>query len=140
MLRVEIPKPNGGLRFTRYADDCLIFVGSKAATIRVMHSVTRYIERKLGLKVNVEKSKITRPSGLKYLGFGYWKDPRDKVWKARHHKISVKRFWDRIRDLITRKWSVNLDYRIKKLNEVIRGWINYFKIGSMKSNLKKLSE
>ena len=128
------------LRFTKYADDCLIFTSSRAAATRVMHSITRFIEWKLGLKVNAQKSRISRPSSIKYLGFGYWKDPKEKVWKARPHKTSVQKFWDRIRDLTTRKWSVSLDYRIKKLNEVIRGWINYFRIGSMKNKLQKLSE
>ncbi|MDY2927642.1 reverse transcriptase domain-containing protein, partial [Anaerococcus sp.] len=52
---------------TRYADDCLIFVGSKAAATRVMHSITRFIENKLGLKVNAEKSKITRPNKISWI-------------------------------------------------------------------------
>lgn len=128
------------LRYTRYADDCLIFVKSKAAATRVMHSITRFIEKKLGLKVNAEKSKITKPSGIKYLGFGYWKDNKTNTWKARVHETSFKRFKDKIKKLTTRNWSVSLDYRIKKINEVTRGWINYFKIASMKSKLKRFSE
>ena len=59
-----------GLHFVRYADDCVIAVGSSAAASRVMHSITGWIERKLGLKVNMTKTKVTKPSGLKYLGFG----------------------------------------------------------------------
>ncbi|MDU7560231.1 MAG: reverse transcriptase domain-containing protein, partial [Finegoldia magna] len=128
------------LRYTRYADDCLIFVGSKAAATRVMHSVTRFIENKLGLKVNAEKSKITRPSKIKYLGFGYWKDNKTNQWRARVHETSFNRFKDKIKNLTTRKWSVPFDYRIKKLNEVTRGWINYFRIADMKSKLKRFSE
>lgn len=128
------------LRYTRYADDCLIFVKSKAAATRVMHSITRFIENKLGLKVNAEKSKITKPSGIKHLGFGYWKDNKTNQWKARVHETSFKRFKDKIKTLTTRKWSVSFDYRIKKINEVTRGWINYFKIASMKSKLKAFSE
>ena len=87
-----------------------------------MHSVTRFIEKKLGLKVNAEKSKITKPSGIKYLGFGYWKDNKANEWKARVHETSFKRFKDKIKTLTTRKWSVSFDYRIKKLNEVTRGF------------------
>lgn len=131
---------NRGLRFTRYADDCLIFVGSRAAATRVMHSITRYIENKLGLKVNAEKSKITRPSKIKYLGFGYWKDRKSKTWKARPHQKSVKKLWQRLKILTQRKESMNFRERLDKLNEVIRGWINYFRIGSMKSKMKKISE
>lgn len=55
-----------------------------------MHSITKYIENKIGLKVNTEKSKITRPSKIKYLGFGYWKDKKSKTWKARAHQKSVE--------------------------------------------------
>ena len=128
------------LRYTRYADDCLIYVRSKAAATRVMHSITRFIEKKLGLKVNAKKSKITRPSGVKYLGFGYWKDNKANKWKARVHETSFKRFKDKIKKLTTRKWSVSLDYRIKKINEVTRGWINYFKIANMTSKIKRFSE
>ena len=62
-----------GLRFVRYADNCIITVASSAATNRVMHTVTSWIERKLGLKVNATKTKVTKPSKLKYLGFGFVK-------------------------------------------------------------------
>lgn len=65
-----------GLRFVRYADDCVIAVKSEASAKRVMYSITDWIERKLGLKVNAEKTHITRPSKLKYLGFGFFKESR----------------------------------------------------------------
>ena len=61
-----------GLRFTRYADDCIIVVQSEKAANRVMESITKFIEKKLGLKVNIEKSKIARPNQVKYLGFGFY--------------------------------------------------------------------
>lgn len=128
------------LRFTRYADDCLIFVGSRAAATRVMHSITRFIEKKLDLKVDAEKSRVSRPSNLKYLGFGYWKDSKAGEWKVRPHENSINKFWKRLKELTKRRWSINFDYRLKKLNEVIRGWINYFRIGSMKAKLTRLSE
>ncbi|WP_242024703.1 reverse transcriptase domain-containing protein, partial [Streptococcus agalactiae] len=79
-----------GLRFVRYADDCVITVGSEAAAKRVMHSVSSYIEKRLGLKVNMTKTKIVRPNKLKYLGFGFWKSP--KGWKCRPHQDSVQSF------------------------------------------------
>lgn len=128
------------LRFVRYADDCVIAVGSSAAANRVMHTITGWIERKLGLKVNTTKTKVTRPSGLKYLGFGFWKNSKDGQWKARPHQDSVSKFKRKIKELTKRSWSVTMDLRILKLNEVIRGWINYFKIGVMKQKLKDIDE
>jgi group II intron reverse transcriptase/maturase len=128
------------LRFVRYADDCVITVGSSAAANRVMHTITDWIERKLGLKVNMTKTKVTRPSGLKYLGFGFWKDSKDGQWKARPHQDSVSKFKRKLKELTKRSWSVTMDLRILKLNEIIRGWINYFKIGGMKQKLKDIDE
>ena len=111
---------------------------SKAAATRVMYSITSWIERKLGLKVNATKTKITTPSKLKYLGFGFWKDKTE--WKARPHESSVEKFKRKLKQLCKRSWSVDLTYRIKKINEVTRGWINYFRIGSMKQKLKSIDE
>lgn len=129
---------NRGQRFTRYADDCVIVVKSRAAATRVMYSITGWIERKLGLKVNATKTHITPPSRLKYLGFGFWKDKDG--WKARPHEDSVEKFKRKLKHLCKRKWSVDLTYRIKKINEVTRGWINYFRIGSMKQKLQSIDE
>ena len=127
-----------GLHFVRYADDCVIAVGSSAAANRVMHTITSWIERKLGLKVNMTKTKVTRPSNLKYLGFGFWKDKKE--WKSRPHQESVQKFVRKLKALTKRNWSVSMDYRIEKLNQVIRGWINYYRIGSMKQNLTRIDE
>ena len=127
-----------GLHFVRYADDCVIAVGSSAAANRVMHTITKWIEKKLGLKVNAAKTKVTTPSKLKYLGFGFWKDAEG--WKARPHKDSIKRFERKLKQLTKRSWSVSMDCRIEKINQVIRGWINYFRIGSMKAALTRIDE
>ena len=127
-----------GLHFVRYADDCVIAAGSSTAANRVMHTVTSWIERKLGLKVNMTKTKVTKPGRLKYLGFGFWKDAEG--WKTRPHQDSVLKFKRVLKQLTKRSWSVNMDYRIERLNQVIRGWINYFRIGSMKTALQKIDE
>ena len=129
-----------GLHFVRYADDCVIAVGSSAAANRVMHTVTKWIEKKLGLRVNMTKTKVTRPIDLKYLGFGFWKDRKDNMWKARPHQDSVARFKRKLKKLTSRRWSVNMDDRIDMLNAVIRGWINYFRMGSMKAVLTRIDE
>ena len=128
------------LNFVRYADDCVIVVKSHASANRVIHSITSWIERKLGLKVNMTKTHITTPNKLKYLGFGLWKDNSDHKYKARPHEDSIQKFKRALKKLCERKWSVDLAYRIKKLNEVIRGWINYFALGSMKKCISKIDE
>ena len=127
-----------GLDFVRYADDCIIMVGREQAAKRVMKSVTRYLEEKLGLKVNVSKSKVDKPGGIKYLGFGFYYDGLAKQYKARPHPKSVARFKARMRKLTCRSWGVSNRWKIEKLNQLIQGWINYFKIGSMKKLCKQL--
>ncbi|VKF24632.1 reverse transcriptase/maturase, group FT II introns [Streptococcus pneumoniae] len=127
-----------GLRFVRYADDCVITVGSEAASKRVMYSVSRFIEKRLGLKVNMTKTKITRPRELKYLGFGFWKS--SDGWKSRPHQDSVRRFKFKLKKLTQRKWSIDLTRRIEQLNLSIRGWINYFSLGNMKSIVASIDE
>ena len=126
------------LHFVRYADDCVIAVGSNAAANRVMGSMTKWIEKKLGLKVNMSKSKVTKPSRLKYLGFGFWKSKDG--WKTKPHQDSMSRFERKLRQLTGRSWSVSMDYRIRRLNQVIRGWINYFRMGNMKAALTRIDE
>ena len=121
-----------GLRYARYADDCVIAVGSSASANRVMHTITTWIERKLGLKVNATKTHVSRPSKLKYLGFGFYKNPQTGKWASRPDESSVEKFTRKLKQLCKRSWSISMDKRISLLNPVIRGWINYFAIGSMK--------
>lgn len=124
--------------FVRYADDCIIMVGSRQAAERVMKSITRYIEEKLGLKVNASKSKIDKPKGIKYLGFGFYYDSFAKEYRAKPYAKSVEKFKAKMKKLTCRSWGVDNAYKVKKLNELIRGWINYFKIGSMKGLCERL--
>lgn len=131
---------NRGLNFVRYADDCIIAVKSRTSANRVMKSVTKWIQNKLGLKVNVEKSKVTRPSKLKFLGFGFYYNSNNKAWMSRPHEDSVLKFKRKLKKWTRRNWSMNFRERIKKLNEVIRGWINYFSISSMKTHMRKIDE
>lgn len=126
------------LRYVRYADDCVIAVRSEASAKRVMYSITGWIERKLGLKVNAEKTKITRPSNLKYLGFGFYKDSKVKEWKCRPHKDSVQKFKRTLKKLTNRSQSMAFAVRIQRLNWAIRGWINYFALSSMKTTMNDI--
>ena len=127
-----------GLNFTRYADDCVIAVRSEASAKRVMRTITDWIQRKLGLKVNMTKTKITPPSKLKYLGFGFYKDSKIKEWKCRPHEDSVKKFKSKLKMLTVRKWSIRFVDRVKRINQVTRGWINYFAIASMKTAMTEI--
>ena len=127
-----------GLDFVRYADDCIIMVGSRQAAERVMKSVTRFIEEKLGLKVNASKSKIDRPKGIKYLGFGFYYDSFAKEYRAKPHIKAVAKFKAQMKELTRRSWDVSNSFKVQKLNQLIRGWVNYFKIGSMKGVCERL--
>ena len=127
-----------GLNFVRYADDCIIMVGSEMSAKRVMRNLTKFIEEKLGLKVNMTKSKVDRPRSLKYLGFGFYFDSRAHQFKAKPHAKSVAKFKVRMKQLTCRSWGVSNSYKVQKLNELIRGWINYFRIGSMKTLCEKM--
>lgn len=129
-----------GLRYVRYADDCVIAVSSEASAKRVMHSITKWIERVLGLKVNATKTHVCRPSKLKYLGFGFYKSPQTKQWTARPHETSMQKFQRKLKKLCKRSWSISMTERITLLNYVIRGWINYFSIGAMKCKMEKIDE
>jgi RNA-directed DNA polymerase len=131
---------NRGLPFVRYADDALIFVKSEKAANRVMESIMRFIENKLGLIVNVEKSKISRPKDLKFLGFGYYYDFKNDNYQAKPHFTSIQKFQRKLRKLTKRNWSVPLDYRILKLKQVILGWVNYFRIASMKKAMTEIDK
>ena len=122
-----------GLNFVRYADDCLILVKSEKAAKRVMKSMTKYLEETLGLKVNVTKSKVERPSGIKFLGFGFFWDKNAYQFKAKPHQISIMRVKEKLKRLTRRSWSVSFDYRLKKLKQLIIGWVNYFKIAKMRT-------
>ena len=126
-----------GLHFTRYADDTIILVKSEKAANRVMTSITHYIEKKLGLKVNMTKTKICKPNDLKYLGFGFYKG---KEWNSIPHIDSKMKFQRKLKSPTKRSESISLDTRFERLNWLIRGWVNYFKISKMKYFLIQLDK
>lgn len=113
---------------------CIILVKSEKAANRVLTSITKFIEKKLGLKVNAEKSKVTRPTKTKYLGFSFWKSSKGQ-WKPKPHLKSYQKLIRKLKQLTDRSWSISLDNRIKKINYVVRGWINYFRIANMKQKI-----
>lgn len=131
---------NRGLKFVRYADDCIILVKSEMAARRVMRSVTRFIEEKLGLTVNAHKSKITKPNDpdMKFLGFGFFQDFQSDLYKAKPHQTAVESFKYKLKQLTRKNWSVDTLYQVERINQLVRGWVNYFKIGYMKKILGKI--
>lgn len=126
-----------GLRFVRYADDCNIFVASKRAGTRVMESVTRYVEGKLKLKVNREKSAVDRPWKRKFLGFSFLSDKKATICLAPQ---TLSRFKDRVRKLTNRTRSMSMENRIMQLNRYMIGWIGYFRLASAKSHCEKFDQ
>lgn len=126
------------LRFVRYADDCNIYVGSEKAANRVMKSITKFIEKKLGLIVNASKSKVGRPRDIKFLGFGYYYDAKEKRYEVKPHEVSIQKFKRKLKRLTKRSWGISLDKRLLKLKQLIKGWVNYFRIAKMKTILNKI--
>ncbi|MCR5350684.1 MAG: hypothetical protein K6E20_06815 [Acholeplasmatales bacterium] len=116
----------------RYADDCNIFVRTDVSAERVMKSVTSWLERKLFLKVSATKTKITRPTNSNFLGFTFWKNGDE--WKCKPGNDRKAKLYEKIKVVLKRKHAVSrpLAITFTKLNQIIRGWINYFRIGSMK--------
>ncbi len=129
-----------GLKFVRYADDCNIYVGSEKAANRVMESITTFIEKKLGLIVNASKSKTGKPQDIKYLGFGYFYDSKNERYGVKPHELSLKKFIRKLKQLTKRSWSIDLDYRLLKIKQLITGWVNYFKICKMKHAMSKIDQ
>jgi len=126
-----------GLKFVRYADDCNIFVASKRAGERVMGSVIRFVEGKLKLKVNRDKSAVDRPWNRKFLGFSFLSNKQATVRLA---PKTITRFKEKIRELTNRTRSISLEERITKLNRYIMGWIGYFRLASAKSHCENLDQ
>lgn len=129
-----------GLRFTRYADDVLIFTKSEKAANRVMNSITKWLEKKLFLKVNATKTKVVKPTRSKYLGFTFIKHGGE--WKVRPTNEKKKALKDKLCEYLKRNKAVArpLAVTIKRVNEILRGWINYFRIGIMKNYMTELGE
>ena len=129
-----------GLHFVRYADDCNIFVKSEKSANRVMKSISSWLERKLFLKVNTTKTKVVRPTKSSFLGFTFWKS--GDSWQAKPGDDRKTKLYDKIRELLWRRKAVAqpLSLVFTKINQVVRGWVNYFRIGEMKYFLIKFSQ
>ena len=124
-----------GHRFVRYADDCMIFCKSKKSAERTLTNIIPFIEGKLYLKVNQDKTVVEQISKVKYLGYTFYKN-KGKC-RFRVHPKSIKKMKDKIRELTSRSNGWGNEYRALKLTQYIRGWVNYFGMADMKELLKE---
>jgi len=123
-----------GHRFVRYADDLIIMVKSAEAAKRVKESITDYIETRLRLKVNREKSRICRPHELNFLGHAILSDGSFGLSRE-----SEQRFKAKIKQLTRRNRGISLDQLVKELTPQLRGWLNYFRYARMQKRLAKIA-
>ena len=127
-----------GHKFCRYADDCNIYVKSKKAGNRVLKSMTYLLENKLKLKVNKEKSKVDLVTRRKFLGYSFY-FAKGGV-EIRIHEKSYERFKTKVREITNRNTGISMEMRLKKLNEVTMGWLNYFAVAKAKSRIIELEQ
>lgn len=124
-------------KFVRYADDMLIFAKNQKAAQRYYKRVKKYLEGKLKLKVNEEKTSIRKLSETKYLGYGFY---QREGTQFKVHKESLSKFKRKLKEVTGRSNGLGYEQMKTKLNQVIRGWIQYFKLANMNSHLTKLDE
>jgi len=118
-----------GLRFVRYADDANIFVRSERAGERVMAAVRRFLEKRLRLAVNQEKSSVTTPEDVHFLGFRFCRDKKGS-FGAHLSRKSEERIKSRAREMTPRTWGRSLQTCIEQLNGYLKGWSAYYRICS----------
>ena len=126
-----------GHRFVRYADDLMIFCKSRKSAERTLQNILPYIENKLFLKVNRDKTCVAHISKVKYLGYTFY---NHKGLRFRVHPKSVEKMKNKLRELTDRNNAWSNEYRILKLQQYIRGWVNYFKLADMKRLLIETDE
>ena len=110
--------------FARYADDFIILVKSQRAGERVLASVTQYLETRLKLMVNTQKSQVVKMTQSKFLGFTFTHG------RIQWHPKTLHQFKQHVRLLTNRNWGVSMQYQLHKLSVFLRGWINYFGIAN----------
>lgn len=127
-----------GHKFVRYADDCMILCKSKRGAKRTLEHIIPFIEEKLFLKVNKEKTGISHINRVKYLGYTFFV-AKGKC-KLRLHKKSLGKMKSRLRELTNRNNGWSNEKRVKKLNQYITGWLNYYKYAEMKNVLNTIDK
>ena len=125
-----------GHKFCRYADDCNVYVRSRSAGERVLKSLTTFLERRLRLKVNAEKSAVARPWERKFLGYSFTSQHESRLKVA---PGSVQRLKEKLREIFRRGRGCNLNRLIEEeLTPLLRGWLNYFRLAEVKGIFEEL--
>lgn len=127
-----------GHKFVRYADDLVILCRNKRSTERIMESITRFIEGKLFLKVNREKSQTVPLSKVKFLGYSFYKTKGEG--RLRIHPKSVSKMKAKLKELTSRSNGWGIERRKQALHQYIIGWVNYFKLADMQKLLLRIDE
>jgi len=127
-----------GHRFVRYADDLMIFCKSRKSADRTLSHISPFIEGKLFLKINREKTKVANVAKVKFLGYGFY------IYRGqgrlRVHPQSIHKLKEKIRKITGRSNGMGIRQRKERLLQSVRGWVNYFKLADMKKLLKSLDE
>jgi RNA-directed DNA polymerase len=124
--------------YVRYADDCSIYVRSGKSAERVLSTVTHYIEGKLKLKVNKEKTKVSLPTESTLLGFSFFRSKGK--WEIRIAEKSIKRIKAKCKAITKRSNGKSIKEKISQLKPIVTGWVNYFVIAKAKSIMQKIDE
>lgn len=127
-----------GHKFVRYADDCMILCKGRRSAERTLASIIQFIEKKLFLKVNREKTSVAHISKVKYLGYGLYRS-KGKC-RLRVHKKSQVKMKSRLREITNRNKAISNEARALKMQQFAAGWVNYFKLADMKKTLKEIDE
>ena len=125
-----------GHRYVRYADDSSIYVKTEKSATRVLESITEFIEKKLKLKVNRTKSKVSNPIESTLLGFSFYRS--EKGWQIRIAPKSQRKIKEKMKEQTQRKAPGKLGDKIKKMEATIVGWVNYFQIAKAQKRMEEL--
>lgn len=130
-----------GMKFVRYADDFSIYCKSKSKAKFQGNEVYKFLRDKLKLPINREKSGIRRPVNFQILGYGFVPTYR-KGEKGKYQLVVTKKRWEslkfKLKEITRKTYPMSFDERITRINQVVRGWINYFKYASISQKLQEL--
>ena len=129
-----------GLRFVRYADDMMIFAKSERSAQRIMESITNFIEKKLKLRVNREKTVVRKiTNNVRFLGYSFWRNSKGKIALGIHEK-SMTKLKSSLKELTARKSQLSWEELKLKFRQKITGWISYFRYANAKKKLQAMDE